>query len=127
MNLPLERLLPNRPSSATGKSPLRGFWSVSTSQWNTELSSIQHRPLTIPQPPSSLFPACWSRLRHAGLTLLLAGWLLPVVPAHAYDALYAFGDSLIDTGNNPAPAGVYYEGRFSNGPLWVEYLSAKSN
>ncbi|MGH7967633.1 MAG: SGNH/GDSL hydrolase family protein, partial [Limisphaerales bacterium] len=25
--------------------------------------------------------------------------------------------------NNPAPAGSYYNGRYSNGPLWVEYLS----
>ena len=48
-----------------------------------------------------------------------------VVPvASAYDALYAFGDSLTDTGNSPAPPGTnYYNGRFSNGPLWVEYMS----
>lgn len=43
----------------------------------------------------------------------------------AFTALYVFGDSLSDTGNNPAPnATNYYEGRYSNGPLWVEYLSA---
>lgn len=50
-------------------------------------------------------------------------FLLSVSSAGAYDALYAFGDSLTDTGNNPAPATSYYEGRFSNGPLWVEYMS----
>src|SRR5579862_311055 len=55
-----------------------------------------------------------------GCLLLLVG--VPVVSA--YDALYAFGDSLTDTGNNPAPAGTnYYNGHFSNGPLWVEYMS----
>ncbi|HXC34839.1 MAG TPA: SGNH/GDSL hydrolase family protein, partial [Candidatus Acidoferrales bacterium] len=42
-----------------------------------------------------------------------------------FSAYYAFGDSLSDTGRNPAtPAGSYYNGRWSNGPLWVEYLSA---
>lgn len=44
--------------------------------------------------------------------------------SYAFSALYVFGDSLSDTGNNPAPAGSYYNGRYSNGPLWVEYLSA---
>ena len=49
--------------------------------------------------------------------------------ASAYTALYAFGDSLSDTGNvNLATGGVpfvpYYPGRFSNGPVWVETLAA---
>jgi phospholipase/lecithinase/hemolysin len=42
-----------------------------------------------------------------------------------YDALYAFGDSLTDTGREPAPDIGYYMGRYSNGPLWVEYLSQR--
>lgn len=42
-----------------------------------------------------------------------------------FTALYVFGDSLSDTGNNPAPAPQYFEGRYCNGPLWVEYLSAQ--
>ncbi len=37
-----------------------------------------------------------------------------------FSALHVFGDSLSDTGNHPAPAGSYYDGRYSNGPLWVE-------
>ena len=41
-----------------------------------------------------------------------------------FSAYYVFGDSLSDTGNNPAPAGSYDNGRWSNGSLWVEYLSA---
>lgn len=40
-----------------------------------------------------------------------------------YNALYAFGDSLTDTGREPAEPLLHYEGRWSNGPLWVEYLS----
>jgi phospholipase/lecithinase/hemolysin len=51
----------------------------------------------------------------------------------AYSNVYFFGDSLSDTGNvytaaataniiQPPPP--YYDGRFSNGPLWVEYLAA---
>jgi thermolabile hemolysin len=40
--------------------------------------------------------------------------------------LYVFGDSISDTGNNP-PTGTnasnYFNGRYCNGPLWVEYLS----
>ena len=51
-----------------------------------------------------------------------------------YHALYAFGDSLSDTGNDliatsrlgisPAvpPETIYYKGRFSNGPVAFEYL-----
>ncbi len=42
----------------------------------------------------------------------------------AFSTLYDFGDSLSDTGRNPAtPTNSYYKGRFSNGSLWVEYLS----
>ncbi|MDZ8087509.1 MAG: SGNH/GDSL hydrolase family protein [Nostoc sp. DedQUE12b] len=46
--------------------------------------------------------------------------------------LYVFGDSLSDTGNifkatnglyPPSPP--YFQGRYSNGPIWVEHLSTK--
>ncbi len=52
------------------------------------------------------------------------------VQASAYSAMYVFGDSLSDTGNVSAatagavPAAPYAPGRFSNGPVWVETLSA---
>jgi phospholipase/lecithinase/hemolysin len=39
--------------------------------------------------------------------------------------MYVFGDSLSDTGRNPAPAPSYFNGRYSNGLLWVEYLSTQ--
>ena len=59
--------------------------------------------------------------------LFLTGWflMLPAVGATPppFDALYAFGDSLTDTGRRPAEPLLHYEGRWSNGPLWVEYMS----
>ncbi len=57
-----------------------------------------------------------------GLVLVLAA---AVPAALAYDALYAFGDSLTDTGREPAEPYFHYNGRWSNGPLWVEYLSVR--
>ncbi|MFO0811407.1 MAG: SGNH/GDSL hydrolase family protein [Gemmataceae bacterium] len=43
--------------------------------------------------------------------------------------LVSFGDSLTDTGNvfgaTGSPGPPYYQGRFSNGPLWVERLAAR--
>ena len=50
-------------------------------------------------------------------------WAAPAV--RAYDAIYAFGDSLTDTGNKPAPAPDYFQGRYSNGALWIEILSVQ--
>ena len=49
--------------------------------------------------------------------------------ASNFDTLVVFGDSLSDNGNlyaiNPTqvPSDYYYQGRFSNGPVWVEYLA----
>jgi phospholipase/lecithinase/hemolysin len=58
------------------------------------------------------------------------GW---ITPAHAgpYSAIYAFGDSLSDVGNvflgtgGAEPAPPYFAGRFSNGPIWLDYLAAQ--
>jgi len=48
-------------------------------------------------------------------------------PASAFTTIYAFGDSLSDVGNVytalGVPAAPYYQGRFSNGPNWVDDLS----
>ncbi len=47
-----------------------------------------------------------------------------------YSNAFFFGDSLSDTGNiltltgGTTPAAPYFNGRFSNGPVWVEYLAA---
>jgi phospholipase/lecithinase/hemolysin/Tol biopolymer transport system component len=51
---------------------------------------------------------------------------------HPFDYIVAFGDSLSDNGNlydattmeHPDPQ-YYFEGRFSNGPVWVEYLEKR--
>lgn len=57
------------------------------------------------------------------LALSLAG------AAQAFSNVYFFGDSLSDTGNiltftgGAVPAPPYYNGRFSDGPVWVEYLA----
>lgn len=48
-----------------------------------------------------------------------------------WDKLYVFGDSLSDTGNvlnltqGQFPTFPYAKGRFSNGDIWVDYLSKK--
>jgi phospholipase/lecithinase/hemolysin len=54
---------------------------------------------------------------------------LSPLTARAYSALYVFGDSLSDAGNDYIgtsglePAAPYVNGQFSNGPIWVEGLS----
>jgi phospholipase/lecithinase/hemolysin len=57
--------------------------------------------------------------------------------AAPYRKLYVFGDSLSDTGNvfnasqqylgTGAPPSPYYQGRFSNGPVWIDYLAQTLN
>jgi len=53
--------------------------------------------------------------------------------APAYPALYVFGGSLSDVGNDfaddggTAPVAPYYDGRFSNGPLWIEDYAAQND
>ncbi|AFZ56816.1 SGNH/GDSL hydrolase family protein [Anabaena cylindrica FACHB-243] len=69
----------------------------------------------------------------AGFFLL--SLMLPMqASAHSYEEIYIFGDSFSDTGNlfnfssgaiPPSPA--YFDGNFSNGPLWVEYLASNLN
>lgn len=69
-------------------------------------------------------------MRHflPALTLTLAG-LTAAGSAQAYSNAYFFGDSLSDTGNiftltgGATPAAPYFNGRFSNGPVWVETLA----
>ena len=47
-----------------------------------------------------------------------------------YDAIYVFGDSYCDVGNiffltkGADPAPPYYNGRFSNGPIWIEHVAS---
>lgn len=54
-----------------------------------------------------------------------------VAVSHAYDKIIVFGDSLSDMGNiddgtfGIEPGGDYWEGRFSNGQVWIERLSSR--
>ena len=58
------------------------------------------------------------------------GWI-SLAQAGSYSAIYAFGDSLSDVGNvfvgtgGTEPAPPYFAGRFSNGPIWLDYLAAQ--
>lgn len=67
------------------------------------------------------------------LPLTLVGGLPTAVKAASssaqkFDAIYVFGDSLSDPGNTfeatqeNIPPPPYYDGRFSNGPNWIDYL-----
>jgi outer membrane lipase/esterase len=50
--------------------------------------------------------------------------------APRYDAIYVFGDSYCDVGNiyiatsHAIPPPPYYQGRFSNGPIWIEHVAS---
>ena len=65
------------------------------------------------------------------VVVLACGMLLPSgeLSAAGFSQLVVFGDSLSDTGNvsnrtfGITPGGDYFDGRFSNGPLWVEHLA----
>ena len=69
--------------------------------------------------------------KRLGFVVLAASLGCSAAPASAYTALYSFGDSLSDVGNVSAatlgaiPVPAYFNGRFSNGPNWVDDLSAK--
>ena len=67
----------------------------------------------------------------AVLSVVVAGGVVvPLAGAAPYPAIYAFGDSLSDAGNFSAstlglvPAPPYSGGRFTNGPVWVQFLGA---
>ncbi|KAJ9075881.1 hypothetical protein DSO57_1031476 [Entomophthora muscae] len=60
--------------------------------------------------------------------------LVSLVAGKRFGAVYVFGDSISDNGNlyrlkdKAIPSTqLYYEGRFSNGPVWVEYLANTLN
>lgn len=61
----------------------------------------------------------------------LLSFMFPLkVTAQNYDEIYVFGDSFSDTGNffhatqgAIPPSPTYFDGRFSNGPVWEEYLA----
>ncbi|MBE8965612.1 SGNH/GDSL hydrolase family protein [Nostocales cyanobacterium LEGE 12452] len=65
-----------------------------------------------------------------GFFLLSFMFPLKILAAQNYEDIYVFGDSFSDTGNafnvtnrTFPPSPKYFDGRFSNGPVWVEYLA----
>lgn len=69
-------------------------------------------------------------MRLHAIPLVLATALpLPAlaIPLDEASALLVFGDSLSDTGNLPAfaapPSPPYFDGRFSNGPVWADFAA----
>lgn len=71
------------------------------------------------------------RLGWIGLTITLCVNSVNVVEAGPISEIIAFGDSLNDTGNaylgsggTIPPAPPYALGRFSNGPIWLDYFAA---
>ncbi len=73
----------------------------------------------------SIVLAFLQRLLFSGSAALLVAALLLAEPfsALSFTFLVTFGDSYTDTGNFPSSPPNYWNGRFSNGPLWVEDLS----
>jgi phospholipase/lecithinase/hemolysin len=67
-----------------------------------------------------------------GLAVAVAAATMAAVPASALN-LYVFGDSLVDAGNvsvatggaSPNPALGYFQGRFTNGLNYVDYLNQR--
>jgi phospholipase/lecithinase/hemolysin len=69
----------------------------------------------------------------AHMTAALAFAAFGSLTAHAYDSIIVFGDSYNDVGNiyavssalgQPYPPPPYYDGRFSNGPIWIEHIAS---
>ena len=79
-----------------------------------------------------LLPQSFSKLGKvfftSALPLIITTLPTAAKAAQKFDALYVFGDSLSDTGNvfetsgDQFPPSPYFEGRFSNGPNWIDYL-----
>jgi thermolabile hemolysin len=73
----------------------------------------------------------WSYCCTLALTLacFLGSWAEVGAASTAFSRIVVFGDSLSDTGNfyrltgNQVPPSPYFDGRFSNGRLWIEYLA----
>jgi phospholipase/lecithinase/hemolysin len=64
------------------------------------------------------------------VTCLVLSSLAAQATNPTFSAIYVFGDSYCDVGNlylatgGEIPAAPYYNGRFSNGPLWVEHIAS---
>lgn len=74
-----------------------------------------------------------SFLRPGAIAALFSALVTATSSAAVFTGLYVFGDSLSDTGNayiltggeSPSAGDGYYNGRYSNGPVWVETLATQ--
>ena len=72
---------------------------------------------------------CTLHMALAALVTLYTGVTAGAASSQPFTRILVFGDSLSDTGNfyrltgGLVPPAPYYNGRFSNGPLWIEYLA----
>jgi phospholipase/lecithinase/hemolysin len=70
-----------------------------------------------------------SLLLALALLLLVFQPIAALATTPTYDAIYVFGDSYCDVGNlfiltgGAKPAAPYFNGRFSNGPIWIDHLA----
>jgi outer membrane lipase/esterase len=68
--------------------------------------------------------------RLAGLSALATAFFASAPASATYSSMFVFGDSLSDTGNvfiatgGATPGAPYFDGRFSNGPVWIDGLAA---
>jgi hypothetical protein len=83
------------------------------------------------EPMMRQFPTRLSATRLIAVALATGA---EIVFAGPYSALLVFGDSYSDTGNlyelneqTQPPSPPYFEGRWSNGPLWVEQMASLLN
>jgi phospholipase/lecithinase/hemolysin len=59
----------------------------------------------------------------------IGSWFVPLqTQAASFSQIVVFGDSLSETGNSFETTGIppsppYFQGRFSNGPVWIDYLA----
>ena len=72
------------------------------------------------------------RKKYLALTVLMglaASSALVLAATPRFDNLYVFGDSYCDVGNifiatgGTDPAAPYFNGRFSNGPIWLDHVA----
>lgn len=75
------------------------------------------------------WPDMFRALGHLALPVFLLSLVGGSVSASQFSTIYAFGDSLSDAGNiytlslGTIPGSPYSNGRFTNGPVWVQDLS----